>query len=224
VHVREKHYLTVKVIIKGCVGVKKYRMESNTANFFEEIGLIDGDITYKIVHLSKYLVAIEHRANCGTVNAIINEILPEFKKVEALILTDLQRRKATNPDRRLLEIYDGSNRRESRVRFSEFIYHRAKNIRDWWRRYSNFVRTHAQWSYLGYVVGLGDRHCDNILLTEEGKLIHIDFEYALDTGLKLPYPEWVPFRLTSCFVEPLGLLGVYGLYFAEMVSTARQFE
>lgn len=58
VHGREKHYLTVKVIVKGNIGVKKYRMESNTANFFEEIGLIDSAITYKIIHLSKCLVAI----------------------------------------------------------------------------------------------------------------------------------------------------------------------
>lgn len=35
VHNKEKHYRTVKVIIKGNVGTKKYRMESNTANFFE---------------------------------------------------------------------------------------------------------------------------------------------------------------------------------------------
>jgi hypothetical protein len=81
IHIKEKHYLTVKVIIKGNVGVKKYRMESNTANFFEEIGLIDGDITYKIIHLSKYLVSIEHRANCGTVNSVISESLPDFKKI-----------------------------------------------------------------------------------------------------------------------------------------------
>lgn len=32
-------------------------MESNVANFFEEINLIDSDITYKIFHLSKFLVA-----------------------------------------------------------------------------------------------------------------------------------------------------------------------
>lgn len=110
------------------------------------------------------------------------------------------------------------------VKFSEVIYHRAKNIRDWWKKYNNFVKSHAQWSYLGYVVGLGDRHCDNILITEDCKLIHIDFEYALDTGLKLACPEWVPFRLTNSFVEPLGILGAFGIFYAEMVNTVREFE
>ena len=35
VHIKERYYKTVKVIIKGNIGTKKYRMESNTANFFE---------------------------------------------------------------------------------------------------------------------------------------------------------------------------------------------
>lgn len=56
-------------------------MESNIANFFEEIGLIDGDITYKIIHLSKCLIAIEHRAHIGTINSVVIETLPEFKKM-----------------------------------------------------------------------------------------------------------------------------------------------
>lgn len=103
VHIKERHYLTVKVIIKGNLGVKKYRMESNTANFFEEIGLIDADITYKIIHLSKYLVSIEHRANCGTVNSVISDSLPEFKKIEGIILGEIHKRKSVNnQEKRLL--------------------------------------------------------------------------------------------------------------------------
>ena len=88
----------------------------------------------------------------------------------------------------------------------------------------NFVRTEAQWSYLGYIVGLGDRHIDNILLTEELKLFHIDFQYCLDEGLKLPCPEYVPFRLTSCCLEPLGILGCYGLFYAKMIESANEFD
>jgi hypothetical protein len=92
----------VKVIIKGNVGAKKYRMESNTANFFEETGLVDQDITYKIMHLSKYLVLIEHREHCGTVNSMTIENLPDFKKMETFILIEIQKRKQVSPERRLL--------------------------------------------------------------------------------------------------------------------------
>jgi len=46
-------------------------MESNTANFFQEIGFIDSDITYRIFHLSKYLVIIEHVDHRGTLKSVM---------------------------------------------------------------------------------------------------------------------------------------------------------
>jgi ataxia telangiectasia mutated family protein len=67
------------------------------------------------------------------------------------------------------------NKREYIFRLSNFIYFNTESIKDWWEKYNNFVQTLAQWSYLGYIVGLGDRHCNNILITDKGKLIHIDF-------------------------------------------------
>jgi len=86
----------------------------------------------------------------------------------------ISERKKISADKRLLELYD-ANKNCIKAPISRIIYGNCKNIRDWWIKISNFVKTHAQWSYLGYIVGLGDRHTDNILLTEQAKLIHIDF-------------------------------------------------
>ena len=48
------------------------------------------------------------------------------------------------------------------------------------------------------MLGLGDRHLDNILLdVGSGEVVHIDFNLAFDKGLQLRVPEIVPFRLTS---------------------------
>ena len=50
-----------------------------------------------------------------------------------------------------------------------------------------------------------DRHNANILLTEDGSIVHIDFGYMLTTapgrGIKI---ETVPFKLTAEFVRVLG--------------------
>lgn len=51
---------------------------------------------------------------------------------------------------------------------------------------------------VGYLLGLGDRHLDNILLARRGGgVVHIDFSVAFDRGRSLRVPEIVPFRLTQ---------------------------
>ncbi len=58
----------------------------------------------------------------------------------------------------------------------EFFFSSSSTIiKSWWEKYRNFLKTYAQWCFLGYVVGLGDRHTNNILVTEQGRVIHIDF-------------------------------------------------
>ena len=50
---------------------------------------------------------------------------------------------------------------------------------------------------VGWLLGLGDRHLDNILLDfSTGEMVHIDFNVVFDQGLRLRVPEIVPFRLT----------------------------
>lgn len=51
---------------------------------------------------------------------------------------------------------------------------------------------------VGYILGLGDRHVENILLDKStAELIHIDLGIAFELGKILPTPETVPFRLTQ---------------------------
>jgi phosphatidylinositol 3-kinase len=52
-----------------------------------------------------------------------------------------------------------------------------------------------------YVLGVGDRHLDNLLLTREGKLFHVDFAYLLGQDPK-PLPP--PMKLTKEMVEAMG--------------------
>ena len=53
-------------------------------------------------------------------------------------------------------------------------------------------------SILGYIIGLGDRHLDNILLDHEtGEIVHIDYNICFEKGQQLRVPERVPFRLTQ---------------------------
>ena len=63
---------------------------------------------------------------------------------------------------------------------------------------SEFAKTLAVSSIFGYVLGLGDRHLDNLLMDmKTGNIIQIDFGICFGMGSSmLPVPELIPFRLT----------------------------
>ena len=66
---------------------------------------------------------------------------------------------------------------------------------------------------MGYLLGLGDRHTQNILIDlESAELIHIDLGVAFDQGKLLKTPECVPFRLTRDIVDGFGLNSVDGTF------------
>eukprot|EP00092_Neocalanus_flemingeri_P036466 GFUD01039708.1.p1 GENE.GFUD01039708.1~~GFUD01039708.1.p1 ORF type:complete len:2472 (+),score=743.58 GFUD01039708.1:84-7418(+) len=78
---------------------------------------------------------------------------------------------------------------------------------------SAYTRSVATNSMVGHVLGLGDRHTNNILIdNSSGELVHIDLGVAFEQGKILPTPETIPFRLTRDIVDGFGPAGVEGIY------------
>ena len=81
----------------------------------------------------------------------------------------------------------------------------------WWEKSKMFARSVAVTSVVGYVIGLGDRHLDNILVDlNKGRVLHIDFNVCFEKGKQLQVAETVPFRLTQNMVKALGPTGIEG--------------
>ena len=82
------------------------------------------------------------------------------------------------------------------------------------RAMDNYVASLAGYSLVCYFLQIKDRHNGNILLDNEGHLVHIDFGFLLSNapgkGLKF---ENAPFKLSRDMVDCLG--GIDGKYFSE---------
>lgn len=64
-------------------------------------------------------------------------------------------------------------------------------------------------SIIGYIIGLGDRHLDNVLVDlNTGEVVHIDYNVCFEKGKTLRVPEKVPFRMTPNIKTALGVTGV----------------
>ena len=69
---------------------------------------------------------------------------------------------------------------------------------DWWKTTQTYARSSAVMSMIGYILGLGDRHLDNVLIDlSTGEVVHIDYNVCFDKGKSLRVAEKVPFRMTQ---------------------------
>jgi serine-protein kinase ATM len=83
----------------------------------------------------------------------------------------------------------------------------------WYERRLAYAHSVATSSMIGYILGLGDRHVQNILVDKStAEVVHIDFGIAFEQGRLQPTPETVPFRLTQDMVAGLGCTGVEGVF------------
>lgn len=85
----------------------------------------------------------------------------------------------------------------------------STNAASWRQVIRTYSVSVAVMSVIGYVIGLGDRHLDNILINlSTGEIVHIDYNVCFEKGKTLRVPEKVPFRMTPNLEEALGVTGI----------------
>ncbi|BEJ16287.1 hypothetical protein CspHIS471_0508920 [Cutaneotrichosporon sp. HIS471] len=83
----------------------------------------------------------------------------------------------------------------------------------WLTARTNYARTLSVMSMIGFVLGLGDRHGENILFDGlTGDTVHVDLNCLFDRAKSFEVPERVPFRLTQNMEDALGVTGVEGVF------------
>ena len=95
--------------------------------------------------------------------------------------------------------------------FHEWFLEKFPEPSRWFSSRLAYASSLATMSIVGYIVGLGDRHGENILFDEcTGSCVHVDLNCLFEKGQTFEIPERVPFRLTHNLVDAMGITGVEG--------------
>ena len=75
-----------------------------------------------------------------------------------------------------VEVFEYSQENTNGQDLYNILWLKSKNSETWLERRTNYTRSLAVMSMVGYVLGLGDRHPSNLMLDQlSGNVVHIDF-------------------------------------------------
>ena len=115
---------------------------------------------------------------------------------------------------RKVEVFEHALNQTTGKDLAQVLWLHSGSAERWLERRTNFGRSLALMSMVGYILGLGDRHLSNLMLEKfSGEVLHIDFGDCFEVAIQREkFPETVPFRLTRMLVNAMGVSGTEGNY------------
>ncbi|KAH6595655.1 hypothetical protein BASA61_003754 [Batrachochytrium salamandrivorans] len=172
---------------------------------------------YPIVPLSPNSGLIGWVPHCDTLHSLIRDYRDSRK-----ILLNIEHRLMLQmaPDYDFLsllqkvEVFEYALENTTGQDLYKVLWLKSKNSEVWLDRRTNYTRSLALMSMVGYILGLGDRHPSNLMLDRfTGTVIHIDFGDCFEVAINRDrYPERIPFRLTRMLINAMEVSGIEGNY------------
>ena len=167
--------------------------------------------TYAVIPLNEECGLIEWVDNLKTFRDIIlklykdKSIQPNYLEIRSLL------DECCSGDPAKVQIFPDKVLTKFPPIFHEWFVESFPDPSAWFNARLRYTRSAAVMSIVGHVLGLGDRHGENILFEEDnGGTLHVDFNCLFDKGLTFEKPELVPFRLTHNMIDAMGTYGYEG--------------
>lgn len=175
-----------------------------------------GIITYPVIPMSTNTGLLGWVHNCDTLHQLVvdhrtaNHTIKEaeFKLMYSLVENNYQQLCLSHK----LEVYRYILDNTRGDDLKKGLWMKSENAEVWLDKRTNYVRSLAVMSMVGYILGLGDRHMSNIMMQRSsGKIVHIDFGDLFEvTMARKDAPEKVPFRLTRLLTKAMEACGIEG--------------
>ncbi|KAJ6948775.1 hypothetical protein NC651_002936 [Populus alba x Populus x berolinensis] len=170
---------------------------------------------YAVIPLSPNSGLIEWVPNCDT----LHQLIREYRDARKITLNQEHKYMLSfAPDYDNLpliakvEVFEYALDNTEGNDLARFLWLKSRTSEVWLERRTNYTRSLAVMSMVGYLLGLGDRHPSNLMLHRySGKILHIDFGDCFEASMnREKFPEKVPFRLTRMLLKAMEVSGIEG--------------
>jgi FKBP12-rapamycin complex-associated protein len=145
---------------------------------------------YAVTPLSHNAGVVGWVPHCDTLHSLIRDYRDTRK-----VLLNMEHRLMMKmaPDYELLtmlqkvEVFENALEKTTGKDLYQVLWLKSKDSEEWLERRTNYTRSLAVMSMVGYILGLGDRHPSNLMLDRgTGKLLHIDFGDCFEVAMNRP--------------------------------------
>ncbi|KAK4259382.1 hypothetical protein QN277_005720 [Acacia crassicarpa] len=170
---------------------------------------------YSVIPLSPNSGLIGWVPNCDT----LHQLIREYRDARKITLNQEHKHMLSfAPDYDHLplvakvEVFEYALQHTEGNDLAKVLWLKSRTSEIWLERRTNYTRSLAVMSMVGYLLGLGDRHPSNLMLHQySGKILHIDFGDCFEASMnREKFPEKVPFRLTRMLVKAMEVSGIEG--------------
>mmetsp|Transcript_26418 Transcript_26418/g.39200 ORF Transcript_26418/g.39200 Transcript_26418/m.39200 type:complete len:2632 (+) Transcript_26418:19-7914(+) len=174
-------------------------------------------VRYSVLPLSNNSGVIGWVENCDTLNALVKQYR-EARDVKMNVEHKLTMTKAPCYEKltvqQKVDVFCQVRDETTGQDLAKMLWLKSKTSDVWVERRSNYTKSLAVMSIVGYILGLGDRHPSNLMLDRvAGRIVHIDFGDCFEVAMqRSKYPETIPFRLTRMLIKAMEISGIEGTF------------